>query len=191
MDEKKKKSGAGAVIKESFRKMIVSLKRQPQMIPLLVLAVAFLEYSLNLTQISNTTARIQASGMGLAGFATMLFSILVMVCCMNSFPRRKKANIPFLVLTFAMLAIILFADWYYVQAILSAVNRPENPIIVTTNTIYIANAVNILNTHMIILAVAIVSIVFLPVYSKWIRKIKTSIEVEDNGNMATIDIAED
>ena len=62
-------------MKESCRKTIVSLKRKPQMIPMLVLAVAFLYYSLNLTNISNTTAKIQLSGMGLSGFCTMLFLI--------------------------------------------------------------------------------------------------------------------
>ena len=42
---KKNKGG----VKEFFRRKIVTLKRKPQMIPLLVLAVGFLVYSLNLT----------------------------------------------------------------------------------------------------------------------------------------------
>ena len=49
-------------MKEFIRKTIVSLKRKPQTIPLLVLALAFLVYSLNLTHISDTTAKIQLSG---------------------------------------------------------------------------------------------------------------------------------
>ena len=63
-------------VNEFFRKRIVELKRKPQTIALVALGIAFLYYSLNLTQISNTTAKIQGPGMGLAGFVTMLFSIL-------------------------------------------------------------------------------------------------------------------
>ena len=59
---------------EFFRKWMVALKRKPQMIALTVLAAAFVYYSLNLTQVSNTTAKIYGNGMGLASFATMLFS---------------------------------------------------------------------------------------------------------------------
>ena len=76
---------------EFLRKRIVSLKRKPQSIALVVFAIAFLYYSLNLTHISDTTAKIQGANMGLCGFATMLFSILSMVCFLNAF--RKKSCI--------------------------------------------------------------------------------------------------
>ena len=33
-------------------------------------------------------------------------------------------------------------------------------------------------------------VVTLPFYSKWIRKIKTSVEIEDNGDMAQIEISD-
>ena len=52
-----------AGFKEFIRKRIVSLKRKPQMIALFVFAIAFVYYSLNLTKISNTTAKIQGTGM--------------------------------------------------------------------------------------------------------------------------------
>ena len=51
---------------EFIRKRLVALKRKPQMIALAVLAAAFVYYSLNLTQVSNTTAKIYGAGMGLA-----------------------------------------------------------------------------------------------------------------------------
>ena len=73
-------------LKESFRKLLVSLKRRPHMIALLVFGVAFLVYSLNLMNISDTTAKIQGKGMGLCGFATMLFSLL-------SLPLRKFPSV--------------------------------------------------------------------------------------------------
>ena len=126
-------------LKESFRKLLVSLKRRPHMIPLLVFALAFLVYSLNLMNISDTTAKIQGKGMGLCGFATMLFSLLSLLCFLNAFPHRKRVNVPMLVLSFLMVGVVLTA--------------------------------------------------LLPVYSKLLRKINTSVSVEDNGKLDAIDIS--
>ena len=56
-------------MKEKIRKFLVALKRKPHMIPLVVLGVAFLVYSMRLTLISNTTAKIQGPGMGLCGWS--------------------------------------------------------------------------------------------------------------------------
>lgn len=179
MEQTKKKSGGP---KEVWRKFLVSLKRRPQMIPLAVLVVAFLFYSLNLMYISDTTARIQGPGMGLAGFATMLFSMLSFMCFLNAFPYRKKTNMPMLVLMFVLLGIVIFADAYYISTIWAAISRPENPIKVTPETIYIAYAEYYLRIHIGILAAGVALTALLPVYSKWLRKIKTSIDVEDNGS---------
>ena len=178
-----------AWLKERWRKFLVSLKRRPQMIPLLVFVAAFVFYSMNLMHISDTTARIQGAGMGLAGFATMLLSMLSFMCFLNAFPYRKKPNIPMVALMFAMLAIVIFADVYYINAILTAVNRPENPIVVTEATAYIAYAEWYLEIHIVILIAGIVLTALLPVYSKLLRKIKTSIDVGDNGSMEAIDIS--
>lgn len=186
MEATKKKNGG---LKEVWRKFLVALKRRPQMIPLAVLVAAFVFYSLNLMYISDTTARIQGPGMGLAGFATMLFSMLSFMCFLNAFPYRKKTNVPMLVLMFALLAIVICADVYYISTILTAVNRTENPIVVTENTIYIMYAEWYLRIHIGILAAAIALTALLPVYSKWLRKIKTSIDVGDNGSMEAIDIS--
>lgn len=175
--------------KEMWRKFLVSIKRRPQMIPLAVLTVAFVFYSMKLMYISDTTAKIQGSGMGLAGFATMLFSMLSFMCFINAFPYRKKVNVPMLVLMFVMFGIIIFADLYYIQAIFAAINRPENPIIVTTATAYIAYAEWYLEIHIGILCVAILLIILLPVYAKQLRRIKTSIDVGDNGAMGGLDLS--
>ena len=160
------------------------------MIPLAMLVVAFVFYSMKLMYISDTTARIQGSGMGLAGFATMLFSMLSFMCFMNAFPYRKKVNVPMLVLMLAMFGIILFSDAYYIRAIFAAINRAENPIVVTTSTAYIAYAEWYLEIHIGLLIAAIVLIALLPVYSKWLRKIKTSVDVSDNGSMDAIELSE-
>ena len=175
--------------KEFMRKRIVSLKRKPQMIAFVVLILAFVYYSLNLTNISNTTAKIQSPNMGLCGFATMLFSILSMVCFLNAFPHRKKANIPMLVIMFVMIGIIIFCDSYYGLCITSAITRENNPIDATGTNSYIAVAQTVLAVHRIIVIVGVALVALLPVYSKLLRRINTSVEIEGNGGMSAIDIS--
>ena len=174
---------------EFLRKKLVTLKRKPQIIALLVLAAAFVYYSLNLPKISNTTAKIQGAGMGLSGFVTMLFSILSLVCFLNAFPHRKKVNIPMLALMFLMLGAIIFCDLYYGQRITDAVTREINPIDPTGSNIYISQAKSMLNVHMILVCAGAALTGLLPVYAPMIRKINTSVEVAANEDMGTIDIS--
>ncbi len=176
------------VIKEAIRKFIVSLKRNPSVIPLVMAFVAFLLFSLNLTSLSDSTAKIQGSGMGLSQFCIMLFSLLSLVCMLNAFPRRKKANIPMIVIMFVMFAIIIYCDLHYCNAIMAALTRAESPIVLNDTTAYIAEAYNMLNTHVVLIGVTAALVVLLPVYSKLLRKINTSIDVEDNGEMAEIEL---
>jgi len=175
-------------MKEFFRKKIVSLKRNPSIIPLQVLLVSFILYSFNLTVVSNTTAKIQGAGMGLAQFCIMLFSLLSMLCMLNAFPRRKKPNIPMIVIMFVMFAIIIFCDIHYRSGIMAAITRAESPIKLEKATEYIAKAYNMLQTHMILVGVSAVLVILLPFYSKLLRKINTSVTVEDNGSMGNIEI---
>lgn len=177
-------------IKEAMRKFIVSLKRNPSAIPLVMLLIAFLVYSFNLTSMSDSTAKIQGTGMGLAQFCIMLFSLLSIVCMLNAFPQRKKPVIPMVILMFVMFGIIIFADIHYCNAIMAALNRAESPIKLDVNTVYIANAYNMLQTFIVLVGITAGLVVTLPLYSKWIRKIKTSVEVEDNGDMGQIEISE-
>lgn len=174
--------------KESFRKFLVSLKRNPQYIPLAMAFVTFLVYTLNLTDVSDTTAKILSRGMGLAQFCIMLFSLLSMVCMLNAFPRRKKANVPMLVLMFAMFGIIIFCDIYYQNAVFAALTRAENPV---AQTEYIQGAYDMLSTHMILMIVTAVLVVLLPVYKKLLRKINTSVAVEYSEEMSEIEINEE
>ena len=176
-------------LKEAFRQFLVTLKRQPQLIPLCAFIITFLVYSLHLTYISNTTAKIAGRGMGLCGFATMLFSMLSIVCFMNAFQVRKPVNKPMLVLMLVMVAIIAFADWNYLNKIYEAVIGPQASIKVDMSTVYIAYAEYYLRMHILCLGISVVLTLLLPVYSKAIRKIKTSVEVEDNGEMGAIDIS--
>ncbi|MCR5843768.1 MAG: hypothetical protein K6G66_07410 [Oscillospiraceae bacterium] len=174
---------------EFLRRFFVALKRQPSIIALVVLIIAFFYYSLNLTHISDTTAKIQGPGMGLSGFATMLFSMLSLVCFLNAFPKRKKPVIPMVVLMFVMFGIIIYCDYHYSGLIMTALTREVNPIKLDASTAYIAQAYNVLQNHMILEGVGVVLVLLLPVYSKLLRKINTSITVEDNGKLDVIDIS--
>lgn len=182
-----RKSGG---VKEFVRKKIVALKRNPSVIPLVVMVVSFLYFSLNLTVVSNTTAKIQGSGMGLCQFSVTLLSILNMVCMLNAFPRRKKANVPMVALMFVMFAVMIYADYHYIGRITAAMTRELSPIVIDAGTQYIADAKRMLSHHSVLVIVSAVLVATLPIYSKWLRKIKTSIQVEDNGEMAAIELEE-
>ena len=184
----KKKNGG---MKEFIRKTIVSLKRKPQTIPLLVLAAAFLLYSLNLTHVSDTTAKIQLAGMGLSGFCTMLFSLLSFVCFINSYPHRKKTNIPMLVLLFLMLAILIVCDTYYMGCITRAITRADHPIVIDANTAYIPAAQKMLGAHRVIVALGAILTLMVPVLRKLLRRIDTSLPVEEGSGMKEIYLSDE
>ncbi len=181
---------AFAKIKEFCRKKVVGLKRNPKIIPLLMLFLTFLFYSLNLTKVSNTTARIQGVGMGLCEFCVMLFSLLSLLCLNNAFPRRKKPNIPMIVVMLAMFAIIIYCDIHYLNCITNALTRAESPIVVDEKTKYILAAQDMFNVHLILMAISTLLVVTLPLYSKLIRKINTRVNIEDNGDLEAIEINE-
>lgn len=185
----KKKPGFGARIKESCRKFIVSLKHKPHIIPLVMLVITFLYYSLNLTTISNTTAKINTNPMGLCGFAVMLFSMLSLLCFNNAFPHRKPVNKPMLILMFLMLGIIIGADVVYRNVVIMAVNGNADPQGYINANPYIFEAVGVLQTHIILMCVSIALTVLLPVYSKLIRKINTSIEIEAGQEMGGLQLS--
>ena len=176
-------------MKEKIRKGLVALKRKPQVIALVVLGIAFLIYSLRLTVISNTTARIQGQGMGLCGFVTMLFSMLGLVTFGRSFPHRKPVNKIMLCLMFLLFAAVIFADTRYIAAVQSAITREIDPIEVTEATSYITESVSMLRVHIIVLCVGLGLTALLPVYGPMIKKINTNVKVEENGEMETIDIS--
>ncbi len=179
-----------ASVKESLRKTMVSIKRNPQIIPMLMLVASFLLYALNLTHVSNTTAKLNGANMGLCQFAIMLLTLLSMVCMLNAFPRRKKANIPMIVLMYIMFALIVLASVVYTNGIENAWYRELNPIPPDEKTMYTIYAYQMLWNFRIMICVTAGLVALLPVYSKLLRKIKTGIAVEDNGEMAKIEISE-
>ncbi|MBP3593799.1 MAG: hypothetical protein J6J44_04675 [Lachnospiraceae bacterium] len=174
-----------------IRKFLVSLKKNPQVIPLLAHTVAFCIFSLNLTAISNTTAKIYGPHMGLCSFVTMLLSILAYVCMFSAYPKRKKPNWIMIVMILAMYGIIIFCDNFYADRIWAAVKRPENPIQITEATMYINDAFKLMSTHITSVIVSAVLVVTEPIYAKLLKKINTSVEIEDNGDLGAIELSDE
>ena len=180
--------------KEFVRKFLVSIKRQPQNIAMFILLVGFVFFSLNLTSISDTTALINTANMGQCEFCIMLFSILSFVVLLRSFPKRQKVKVPMLALSFLFLGIIIFMDVVYLTRINEALTREENRIIINYETgtnLFISNAWTTLIVYLIFVAVVVFLLATLPIYSKLLKKINTSIDVEGNTNMTAVDLASD
>jgi hypothetical protein len=191
MKTTKTKTTFAAWLKERVRKFFVALKKNPQSIPIVALVVTFLHYSLNLTSISNTTAKLQGRHMGLAAFVTMLFLILSFVCMINAFPKRQKPKIAMIVIMIVLYAAVIFADIHYLGRIVYAISRPDNPIKITSNTAYIAIAYNTVIINIVLVAVTTICMILEPVIAKLVKKINTSIDVEGSGDIASIDIADE
>ena len=190
-NSKTKLSGFGAWLKERVRKILVALKKNPQFVPLLALCASFLEYSLNLTEISNTTAKIQGLNMGLAAFVAMLFMMLSFVCMLNAFPKRQKPKTPMIILMMVLYGAVIWADIHYMTKISWALYREENPIPLTESTMYIYDAYNTILIHVILVGVTIVCVLLEPVFAKLFKKINTSIDVEGSGDIQNIDISDE
>lgn len=189
--KKTKKTNFFSWIKERVRKLLVALKKNPQFVPLLALIVSFVQYSFNLTDISDTTAKIQGKNMGLAAFITMLFLILSFVCMLGAFPKRQKPNIPMNILLRVLYAVVIAADFHYLYCIDSAIYRAESPIQITTSTIYIYNAYQAVNLNIILVAVTIGLVILEPIIAFLIKKIKTSVEIEEGSKIESVDISEE
>ena len=176
-------------VKESARKFMVTLKRNPQFIPLAMLLISFVVLSFNLTKISNTTATMNKLGMGLCAFISMLFSILSMVCMLNAFPKRQKPNKVMVGLMLAIFAIIIAADAFYCVRIYNGVYVDADAIKITVKNYFIVEAQTAMIVHIVTVALTAVTVVLEPLFAKLLKKVNTSIEIEDNGEMEQIDIS--
>lgn len=187
-------------LKERARKFMVALKRNPQLIPMVALLVSFIILSFNLTDISNTTATLNKRWMGLFAFISMLFSLLSMVCLLNAFPKRKKPNIPVIILLLIMFAGIIAVDILYYNAIGEAIcscNLSEcicegdNLIKITEKNYFIIDAQYTMIYHVISMAITFILVVFEPLFAILLKKVNTSIDIEDNGEVGEIDISDE
>lgn len=196
MKNSKNKTTFVSWIKEKVRSFFVVLKKNPQSIPLVALLVAFMQYSLNLTSISNTTAklvsaRLEGSNAGLAAFVTMLLTILSFVCMLNAFPKRQKPKVSMIIVMMVMYAAIIFANLHYLSCIEYALTNETAPLVLGPDTMYIATARDTISLNIILIGVTILLVLLEPVIAKLLKKINTSIEVETSGDIGNIDIADE
>lgn len=176
-------------IKNSVRKFIVGLKRSPKNIPMVVLAISFIYYTFNLSYMSDTTALVYGPHMGLCQFAMLLLGVLSLVCMLNGFPKRKKPNVPMVILLFIMLAAKIMCAAHYRQCIYNATHREQSPIDMVKN-VFVAKSNDMLAGYIVLVAVAAALVALMPLYTKLLKKINTSVEIEGNGDMEAIEITD-
>ena len=181
---------AKAKLKESLRRFFVFLKKNPPIIPIVTLAVSFLIYSLNLTSVSNTTAKVYGQHMGLCSFVSMLFMILSFVCMLGAYPKRQKPKWVMIILATVMYLAVIGADLLYYLRVQDALTREQNPITLTVSTMYIWEAQNLMIIHIVSVAIVIACMYLEPTFAKLLKKINTSIEVESN-EVAAIELSEE
>lgn len=199
-----KKIGGG--IKEWFRKFIVKLKRRPMNIAFFVLVISTIVNVCSLgnySQLGTITFYSQKS-QGLCIFVGQLFSILVLLLFMNSFPKReKKPKIVMLVLTFVFIAVMLaldiylYASWTDLHAQDLLIERDDTAYesywITGTgagsqgvNSFY-PGAVGGILAHIILLAISAVLTATYPLYGKLINMINTRKVIESTEIKGEID----
>ncbi len=186
-----KKIGAG--IKEWGRKQIVSLKRSPQRIPLIITVICSVLWLIWLFTFSRASYSLQGVDyLGLIVFATTLLSILILPLFLNAFPKRKKPNVVFIALVFIFIAVMIVLDVMYYNKIYTFLFIEESQ---STTWIesrpYISSSLNLAIVHIIILAVSALSLALMPLYAPLIKKINTSKEVAGNDIHETIDVEDE
>ena len=62
---------------------------------------------------------------------------------------------------------------------------------ITEATMYINDAFKLMSTHITSVIVSAVLVVTEPLYAKLLKKINTSIEIEDNGNLGAIELSDE
>lgn len=183
----------GTSVKEFLRKLMVTLKRRPHNLALVMTAVSFVVFSFNLTDISNTTARLGASYMGLCEFAVMLFSALSIVCLLNAFPRRQRPKVFMLVLYFAMCALIIFCNVVYYLKIEGQI-AGENPVFVLKadgSEDYILGVQSLMITHSILVGISAILVATVKLYGKLFQLVNTNVELEYTETTEKIELGDD
>lgn len=176
----------GKDLKESCRKLLVSLKRSPHNIALVMLIISFVQYSLNLTSISNTTAQLMRPNMGLCSFVIMLFSTLSIVCYLNAFPKRQKPRWVMIALYVVMVCIVIACDLLYNDAITKSLATGY-----FDGYEFILDAKTTVVTNVVLLSITLLLTATMPLYTKLLRKINTSIELEYTDTSATVELVDE
>lgn len=187
-NEENAKEPFSAKLKEWFRKKIVTLKRKPQTIALVFMLISSLIYIIGLGTLSRAimnnsgVSYINVEWVGHAIFVNTLFSILILLLFLYTFPKRKKPNLIFAALVFVFGIIMILMDVLYYTQLSNAIETMADTQ---------ASALNLTIVHLVFQVIALVVFALIPLYSKLIRKINTRKEVASNDIKEQIDLQED
>jgi hypothetical protein len=182
-------------VKEWFRKQIVGIKKRPHKIPLLFQVVTLLVYSFNLTDIAGTAVFANVGNMGLYCFVIMLAEILILVMFLNAFPKRQKPKTVMIALTFVTMAIIILCCVLFAIGIEIPFVREEQQIdFETVNDAMkaaITTARKVIRADIILQAVTMLLLATLPLYSKLLQKIDTSVKLDEGPTLSVVEKEDD
>ena len=197
--EEKPSLGAriGANIKERFRKFMVKLKLRPMNIAFFVLIVSTIVYLLLLSSFSQAGLEYHDTGVPISIFVNTLFSILVLMLFLNSFPKRaKKPNLVMLILLFVFMAVLIGLDIFlYVKWNAAWTDAIENVFPNMSNgdlqraerEKYIYKAMYGIIAHAAIVGVAAILTATYPLYGKLLRKVNTKKDIGESNLSEDID----
>jgi len=178
-----------AGIKEWFRKFIVGLKHKTHRIPFVLLVITSFVYLCflgTLSQFIEPNSGIKS--LGIFMFVNTLASILVLMLFLYSFPNRKKTNLVFLSITFAVLTLMLIMDILFYVNILSYASKNNLDLGLDLDAYSVINCVIV---HIVMLVICIIALATLPLYKKLICKINTSKEVKSSTMSEALDTSEE
>lgn len=183
-----KKIWAG--IKEWARKQVVTLKRSPQRIPLLVTAISTIIWLFSLFSISRAVNNAYSiEWIGLVVFASTMLAILVIPLFLNSFPKRKKPNFIFIALVFVFMAGMVALDYVYYSMITDFLLGQSTEYVASAT--YFTSATNAVITHLVFVCISAALLALIPAYAPLIKKINTSKNIEDNNIHEAIELEDD
>ena len=162
-------------MKEFWKKQIVSLKRRPQTIPLVLLVLSCMIYTFHLTEHSNASMYVSSRIVALYVFIITLSSILVIFSFLNAYPKGRR-KLSMLLIVFLLIAVQLVLDGLYLNIMFSETMVRDNPVPITQD---IADSMNWTMVHLGALAVTTLAILFQPLYHKLLLRIDTTPETEE------------
>ncbi len=184
-----------AAVKEWFRKRIVALKRSPQSIVLFALFVTTALWLIWLFTFSRNIDKNNAvEWCGLVVFVNTLVSVLIIALFGSAFPKRKKANIVFIVLLFVFMAILITCDvLYYVEMdkYLHASQADGGAGYLPNDFAmhpYMEQSLTLAIAHIVLVGIDALLLATLPLYKKLINKINTRKVVESTEIKEVIDV---
>jgi len=156
-------------MKPTIRKLMISLKRRPQNIPLTLLILCCFLYTFNLSAHSNASMYVSSRIIALYVFIITLSSILVIFSFINAYSGKKRKWF-MQAIVYVLIVAQLVIDFAYYQIMSYEVFLRNNPVPITAD---IAKSMNVTMFHIIALGLTLLVIISLPFYHKLLLKIDT------------------